>query len=318
MTIAERLSGALSSARELPLDDTSRFIFFSDCHRGDNGWADDFAHNESLFYHALSYYFDQGFTYVEVGDGDELWENKHFHAIRRAHSHIFWKMRDFYEAGRLHLIYGNHDIERRDPKVCQETLGASYFNADTGQTERLFAGIAAHEALLLRHAGTGGSIFVVHGHQGDLLSDALWRVGRFFVRHFWKHLQSFGARDFTSPATSQSKQKRVDDQIAQWAQANNQTILCGHTHRARFPGPDAPPYFNTGSCIHPRSITGIEIAGGDITLIRWWITTDPAGNLRCERTPLAPPRRLHTLFGAAGVMATGAEPRGYVGEPALK
>jgi len=318
MSIAERLSGALSSARELTFNDTSKFIFFSDCHRGDNGWADDFAHNESLFFHALSYYFNQGFTYVEVGDGDELWENTHFHAIRRAHSHVFWKMRDFYEAGRLHLIYGNHDIERRDPKTCRETLGAPYYNADAGQTERLFAGIAAHEALLLRHTETGGRIFVVHGHQGDLFSDYLWRVGRFFVRHFWKHLQSLGVRNPTSPATSQSKQKRVDSQISQWARDTNQAIICGHTHRARFPGISDPLYFNTGSCVYPRSITGIEIAGGDIALIRWWITTDAAGNLRCERTPLAPPRRLRTLFGGAGIMAGTDGQRGYVGEPALK
>lgn len=318
MSISERLSQALASARVIPFDDASEFIFFSDCHRGDNGWADDFAHNESLFLHALNHYFAQGFTYVEVGDGDELWENKRFADIRRAHSHIFWKMREFYEAGRLHLIYGNHDMERRDPKTCQQTLGGTYYDVHTGREERLFAGISAREALLLRHSNTRDRILVVHGHQGDWLSDRCWRIGRFFVRHIWKRLQSFGFRDPTSPATKLSRQKKVDSQIAQWSRDHGQAIICGHTHRARFPDSGDPLYFNIGSCVHPRSITGVEIAGGEIALVRWWITTgsDGSGNLRCERELLAPPRRLRTLFGGAGVMAASAERRGYLGEPA--
>jgi UDP-2,3-diacylglucosamine pyrophosphatase LpxH len=320
MSIGERLSQALASAHEVPFDDASKLIFFSDCHRGDNGWADDFAHNESLFLYALTYYFGQGFTYVEVGDGDELWENKHFADIRRAHSQVFWKMRDFYEAGRLYLIYGNHDRERSDPAVCRHTLGASYYDVETGREERLFAGIMAHEALLLRHSETDYRILVAHGHQGDLVSDYCWRCGRFFVRHIWKHLQTFGLRDFTSPATRLSKQRRVDHAIAQWALAHNQAIICGHTHRARFPDVGDPPYFNTGSCVHPRSITGIEIAGGEIVLVRWWITAgmDGTGNLRCERTLLAPARRLRTLSGGAGMMTASTGRRGYLGEPAPK
>ncbi|MBU0497405.1 MAG: serine/threonine protein phosphatase, partial [Candidatus Thermoplasmatota archaeon] len=107
MSVEKRLSEVFQKSQTLLFDETSKFIFFSDCHRGDNSWADDFAHNEKLFFHALNYYFDQGFTYVELGDGDELWENKNFSEIREAHSHVFWLLHKFYDAKRFYLLFGN-------------------------------------------------------------------------------------------------------------------------------------------------------------------------------------------------------------------
>ena len=92
MSTSKRLTQVFKSSKEIPFDDTSKFIFFSDCHRGDNSWADDFAQNQNLFFHALNQYYDQGFTYIEIGDGDELWENKNFGDIRRAYDNIFFEI----------------------------------------------------------------------------------------------------------------------------------------------------------------------------------------------------------------------------------
>jgi UDP-2,3-diacylglucosamine pyrophosphatase LpxH len=39
-------------------------------------------------------------------------------------------------------------------------------------------------------------------------------------------------------------------------------MICGHTHRSVFPNSGEAPYYNTGSGVHPRCITGIEIADG--------------------------------------------------------
>jgi hypothetical protein len=47
-------------------------------------------------------------------------------------------------------------------------------------------------------------------------------------------------------------------------------VICGHTHRPVFARPGAAPYFNSGACLHPGQITGIEIAGGRIHLVRWF------------------------------------------------
>ena len=46
-------------------------------------------------------------------------------------------------------------------------------------------------------------------------------------------------------------------------------LIAGHTHRPVFPDNEAPPYFNDGSCVHPRCITGIEIQNGEVILIKW-------------------------------------------------
>jgi hypothetical protein len=57
-----------------------------------------------FFFHALNFYFDKGFTYIEIGDGEELWENRYFEDIRKAHSHIYWKLSQFYEDHRLYAL----------------------------------------------------------------------------------------------------------------------------------------------------------------------------------------------------------------------
>ncbi len=295
MSTSERLTEVFESAKEIPFDDSSKFIFFSDCHRGDNSWADDFAHNQTLFFHALNHYYNEGFTYIEIGDADELWENKRFADIRRAHSHVLWLMREFHKEKRLHLIRGNHDMERKDPKNVEKTL-YRYYDDRKERYEPLFEGIEVHEGLVLRHSGTDNKIFLVHGHQGDLINDRLWWLGRFFVRHLWRYLQLFGVRDPTSPAKNFKKRVEVEKKIIGWVEANDQMLIAGHTHRPKFPDEGAPPYFNDGSCVHPRCITGIEIQHGEIVLIKWWVRPKEDGALCVAREVLVGPKELQSFF----------------------
>lgn len=297
MSTSKRLTEVFEMAEEVPFDDSSKIVLFSDCHRGDNGWADDFAHNQSLFFFALEHYYAQGFTYIEIGDGDELYENRRFEDIRQAHSHIFWLMRRFYIEGRLYLIYGNHDIERKDPKVVERTL-YRYFDEQTQQYEPLFDGIEVHEGIILRHWETTDRIFLVHGHQGSLYNDRFWWLARFFSRYFWRYLQFLGVRDLTRPAKNFKTRVVVERKIMHWVKANNQVLICGHTHRPRFPSRGAPLYFNTGSCVHPRCITGIEIENGEITLIKWWIRPKLGedGALFVTREALVGPEKLSSFF----------------------
>ena len=51
-----RLNRAYLNAKVLHFDDTTKYILFSDCHRGDNSFADDFANNRNIYFHALKYY----------------------------------------------------------------------------------------------------------------------------------------------------------------------------------------------------------------------------------------------------------------------
>ena len=296
MSINKRLTEVFESAHEIPFDDSGKFVLFSDIHRGDNSWADDFAHNQTLFFHALNYYYNEGFTYIEVGDVDELWENRDFADIRRAHSHVFWLMRKFHTDQRFHLIWGNHDMERRDPNQVAKTL-YRYYDDRSGEYKPLFEGIQVSEGITLRHADGDYSLFLVHGHQGDPINDRLWWFGRFFVRYFWRHLQLLGLRDPTSPAKNLEKRGKIEQKIIEWVKDKDQMTICGHTHRQAFAAPGEPPYFNTGSCIMPGVITGLEIQNGEIVPVKWSTRPGANGNgtARFERHLLAPSRKLHTL-----------------------
>ncbi|MBN1640429.1 MAG: glycosyltransferase [Anaerolineae bacterium] len=96
-----RLEQVFLAAPTVAFDSQSRFVFLGDCHRGNGGRTDAFAVNEDLVCHALSHYFRAGFTYVEVGDGDELWQNRCFNDIRRAHGRTYDLLHRFHADGRL-------------------------------------------------------------------------------------------------------------------------------------------------------------------------------------------------------------------------
>lgn len=300
MSIAKSLSSLFKSSEEIPFDDTSKFILFSDCHRGDNSWADEFANNQNVFFHALNHYYDKGFTYIELGDGDELWENASFEDIREAHSHIFWKMTQFHEESRLYLLWGNHNRKWKRPVNVEKHLYQYHDERKQYQDERkkslkpLFKGIKVHEGLILKHQDTGNKIFLAHGHQGDFLNDKFWWFGRFFVRNMWKPLQNFGVKDPTRPAKNFERRESIEKQINKWAKAQRQVIIVGHTHKPAFPTKDLPVYFNTGSCVHPRCITGIEIEKGEIALVKWFIDvrSDDIGTLFINRQILEGPMKL--------------------------
>ena len=99
-----------------------------------------------------------------------------------------------------------------------------------------------------------------------------WKFNRFFVRYFWKYMQKwFGISDPTSPAKNYSGLIKVEKKLNKWiVKNNNQMLICGHTHRPRFPDPGDIPHFNDGSCVHPHSIIGIEIVNLQISLIKWY------------------------------------------------
>ncbi len=292
MSSNTRLSRAYKNARTLLFDDSSKFIFFSDCHRGDNSFADDFSNNRNIYFHAIRHYFKEGFQYCELGDGDELWENIHFKDIFDAHKNVYQQLREYHLKNRLHMIWGNHDMVYKDPDYVKKHLG-SYFEPIDESNKELFKGITYHEALILKHRKTEQQIFLVHGHQADWWNYLFWRWARFLVRVLWKPLQVWGIADPTSPAKNYKELIKVERRIKKWILKNNRVLtIVGHTHRPRFASPGEIPFFNDGSCVHPRSITGIEITNGEIVLIKWHIATKEDGTLQIVRVILEGPKKL--------------------------
>src|SRR5690554_3747265 len=109
MNTEKRLTKAYKEARVEYFDINSKYIILGDTHRGDDSVSDEFARNQAIFLHVLNYYNNQGYIYIEAGDGDELWEHKNFNHIRLAHKDIFIAIKKFYDKGRLRMIYGNHN-----------------------------------------------------------------------------------------------------------------------------------------------------------------------------------------------------------------
>ncbi|TNJ45318.1 metallophosphoesterase family protein [Tamlana fucoidanivorans] len=288
----KRLDRAYKNAKVIEFNDDSKFILFSDCHRGDNSFADDFANNRNIYYHALKYYYTEGFTYCELGDGDELWENLSFNSIFNAHKNVYLLMKLFHTAGRLHMIWGNHDMVYRDANYVKEHL-STYFEPKTGEDVSLFKNITYHEGLVLKHKKTQQEVFLTHGHQADWWNYTFWKWSRFMVRILWKPLNLMGVADPTSPAKNYKELIKVERRTKKWiADHNNLLTIVGHTHRPRFPEPGDISFFNDGSCVHPRSITGIEIENSSISLIKWQISTKEDGTLQIVRTLLEGPRKL--------------------------
>ena len=198
-------------------------------------------------------------------------------------------MKQFYDAGRLHLIYGNHDMVYKSPRIVKKHLH-SYFDPKSNKKEPLFPDITVHESIILKHEKTGQELFLLHGHQADWWNYTFWRMGRFLVRILWKPLQVVGIADPTSPAKNHKELIKVERRIKRWiSENNNQITITGHTHRPRFPEPGNLAFFNDGSCVHPRSITGIEIENDAISLIKWNIDITNEGFLQIVRTVLEGP-----------------------------
>jgi len=271
-----------------------KLVCLSDMHRGDGSGADDFAQNSLIYRCALEHYLEDGFTYVELGDAEELWENDNFDQIYITHTSVYELLAKFHnpdpEKTRYLKVWGNHDLYWKDNEAVYRTL---------------FPDIKIHEGIILEAGarngggeGSGGVILLLHGHQADpKCSGEAAAVSRFFVHNFWPDLQRCGVKDPTRAALNPGLCNEVDKRLHEWASRNDQgiaAIIAGHTHRAVFENlslterrymeskvktdgvkiknePDGS-YYNTGSCVHSLCITGIEITfenGPRLRLIKW-------------------------------------------------
>ena len=287
------LDNAFKKAKPITINCDTKIILFSDVHKGDNSYADDFAHNMEIYTHAIHQYYDEGFTYIELGDGIELWENDSFEPIYQAHKNVFELLKLFYEKDRLYLLWGNHDMIFRDPMVVERMVYKLITPKKIKEKEQLF-NLTFHESVLLEIENTDKKIFLIHGHQADWLNYKFWKVSRFFVRYFWMPLQKwFNVKDPTSPAKNYKNLIKVERKLKDWMHKNgNQMVIAGHTHRPRFPEPGDLPYFNDGSCVHPNSIIGLEIKDLEISLVKWHTSIDSKDQTNITKTVLEGPKSL--------------------------
>ena len=211
----ELYSGDEQNIKKLPLGINDKYAVFSDLHLGDGLGADNFAHNEETAEFALNYYKDNGYSIILLGDIEEFWQFDYSEIIQRYDNSVYRLLRDFGK-NKVHRVFGNHDKEWSGLK-------------DPIQSSRNVSHCAPEAILLDNH------IFMVHGHQGDELSDKKAWSSRYWVRVFKivePIFRTFGYENYA--ATKSQVPKNRERVLYRWAKDNNLIIVCGHTHRAIF------------------------------------------------------------------------------------
>lgn len=270
----KRLDAAFKNAPLLPVYSNSKFVLISDCHRGAGTSNDNFLKNQHLYFAALTHYYNNNYTYIELGDGDELWENRNMKQIKEIHSNVFWLLSLFHEQKRLYMIYGNHDMVKKNNPSCLD--------------------FPFYEGIILKNICCKNSIYLTHGHQADIFNSVFWKLSRFLVRFLWKPLEQFGILDPTSAAKNYSVKEKTEKKLEAWAKKTKSTLITGHTHRPIL-NPEHTCYCNTGSCVHPRCITCIEIKNDALYLVKWSMETKADLSLFVARTVLSGPVKFEDL-----------------------
>ena len=263
--------------------DTDKFIIFSDHHKGNKDHGDDFAGNEKNYLAALDYYYSDKYTYVNLGDSEELWKYKPDQVISKNFRALTSEAR-FHSQKKYFKTFGNHDLTWKN-KLDVDIWFRRIFSLP----------LPVYEGLLLKTNIDGRplSVFLTHGHQGDKMSDNNV-ISTWLVSHIWRPLQRYLALNVNTPAKDYALRDKHNIMMYEWSsRKKNLILITGHTHKPVFasglysdhpnniiPGQNVketgernklkPSYFNSGCCCYnDDDITGIEIEGGKISLVKW-------------------------------------------------
>ena len=309
--------------KPIPFDmNTAKIIILSDEHKGSKDDADDFKNVENNYMAALQHYYEEGFTFINLGDCEELWENTPAVAISKNRRTLLEEAQ-FLAANRYYRIFGNHDLEWKYP--FPETI---YLKPIFGEK------LEVHEGIVLTTAYNNKtySFFLAHGHQGDQRSDgnafSMW-----FVAAIWTPIQRYFEIHMNTVSDFFELVDRHNIMMYEWsATCNDLIFISGHTHKPVFASLDhidrltkqlekartandsaliaslqkelekrkeeyagkklvktmaKPSYFNSGCCcFSDGDLTGIEIENGFIRLVKWKADGQSGKRIVLEESPL--------------------------------
>ena len=303
--LLSRIITKKTDGKIIPFTSSSRFIIFSDQHKGRNDFADDFRLSKKNYITALDHYFKEGFTFFNLGDCEELWENTEKAAVDINRDSLLKEVQ-FLLDNRYYRTFGNHDL------AWKFSFPRNMF------LKPLFGDkLDVCEGFILNttHDGKEYRIFLTHGHQGDNRSDGNW-FSTWFVAAIWTPIQRFLDISLNTLSDSYALVDKHNRILYDWSSEQSRLILItGHTHKPVFASLDHierlekeivrataekndqlilqltaelekrkseyagkatskievnPSYFNTGCCcFSDGDITGIEIDNGEIRLIKW-------------------------------------------------
>ena len=255
MSKQKQFEKSFSKALRLCRKQHPKIVIMSDCHRGTGTWADSFLRNRPIYTAALKYYEQNDFTYIELGDGDELWENRRFSDVYRTHIEIYQILRRFSQKEKLFMVFGNHDRIKENSSYVWKGLESP---------------IPFYESIIIERENRL-PLFLFHGYQGDFINDRIWKLSRWLVRYLWKPLEIRGVNDPTSAAKNYTRVRKIEEEFIRYSCQKKCILIAGHTHKPTLLKTDCGMYFNSGSCVHPEAVTSIEIQGEKASLIKWSI-----------------------------------------------
>lgn len=270
-----------------------KFIIFSDQHKGNRDFADDFASNEANYLQALEYYHQQKFSFINLGDSEELWKYKVEEVLPK--NEKAFTAEAAFQPNRYFKTFGNHDLIWKN-KFDTEHYLKKYFKLPLPVYEGILLKSIIHNETL--------TIFCTHGHQGDKMSDNN-AFSTWVVAHLWTPIQRYLRINVNTPSKDYSLRNKHNELMYLWSSnRKNIVLITGHTHQPVFAAGKysthpsnkidqyltdklKPSYFNSGCCCYnDGDITGIEIADGFIRLIKWHTENNSSARTILEEVTL--------------------------------
>ncbi|MDB5116947.1 MAG: metallophosphoesterase [Mucilaginibacter sp.] len=203
---------------------TDKFIILSDQHKGARDGSDIFAKSAKNYLAALEHYEKEKFFYINLGDSEELWENL-FVTVKRHNKATFAHEQKFLSRKAFIKIFGNHDLYWDNDPLAAVGLVQIY-----GEPVKIYEGAILQTTINHKKL----SIYLTHGHQGDLQSDGNW-FSKWFVSDVWAPFQSYLHINPNTPANNDELKTDHNRLMYEWSSKRKHTLLItGHTHQPVF------------------------------------------------------------------------------------
>lgn len=205
----ERLDRLFASAHSVACSPVERFVIFSDLHLGDGSSGDSSEHNASLVSTVLSeYYLKRRFQLVLNGDIEDLYRFP-LQDIAARQEPLYRLFDQFRRTTAFYKIVGNHDM-------------------DLLKHARFLQRFPLYPALRMQFSEQ--EVFVLHGHQADMLTARCHRLFSFLNRRIVSPLGLPNG----SVAHDDKQKYRTEKRIYDFAKSRRVLSIIGHTHRPLF------------------------------------------------------------------------------------
>jgi UDP-2,3-diacylglucosamine pyrophosphatase LpxH len=207
--VYQNLDKLFAAAPTYALNDSDRWVVFSDLHMGDGSSNDDFKANSELFIHALrDYYLPQGGGLILNGDVEEL-QRFPLAKITDRWQSVYELLCAFDEKGKLLKTIGNHDLD-----LVNHLENPYKFNL--------------LEAFKLKYKED--DLFFFHGHQASKKFQSHNHLIGLTLRYLANPL---GIKNYTV-AHDSKKQYNIEKRAYGYSAYSKIASVIGHTHRPLF------------------------------------------------------------------------------------